>query len=102
LTAPLQIELYLLADEQHDQERFLRRRRVSLLGRSVCVPTAEDVVLAQLRWLLQGRRSKDREDVRNVLAVQGDRIDWEYVYLWCDRHGTREVLEEIRRTIPSA
>jgi hypothetical protein len=49
---------------------------------------------------LLGRRSKDRDDARDVIAVQGDRIDWEYVYSWCEQHGTRGLLDEIRQSIP--
>jgi len=49
-----------------------------------------------LRW----RRTKDREDVRGVIGVQGDRLDWPYIKGWCERHGTRTLLEEIRRTVP--
>ena len=43
----------------------------------VWLPTAEDVIITKLRWSLLGRRSKDRDDARDVIAVQGDRIDWE-------------------------
>jgi hypothetical protein len=58
------------------------------------------VVITKLRWAVQGQRGKDRDDVRDVLAVQGDRIDWAYVYAWCAQHGTRALLDEIRRSIP--
>ena len=40
------------------------------------------------------------DDVRNVVAVQGERLDWEYVQRWCDAHGTRELLEEVRKSVP--
>jgi hypothetical protein len=96
---PFKIELFHLSDDPHDQERFRRRVQVSLFGRQVMLPTVEDVIVTKLRWAL-GQRSKDRDDVRDVIAVQGDRIDWDYVYAWCDRHGTRAVLEEIRSSIP--
>jgi len=39
-------------------------------------------------------------DVRNVIAVQRDRIAWDYAYAWCDRHGTLDLLEQIRSSIP--
>jgi hypothetical protein len=58
------------------------------------------VLITKLRWSQRGRRAKDAEDVRNVIAVQGDRLDWAYVCQWCDRHGTRELLEDLRRSIP--
>jgi hypothetical protein len=94
------IGLFALSNDQHDQERFRRRLRVKSLGKEVVIPTAEDVIITKLRWAVQGRRTKDRDDVRDVIAVQGDHIDWDYVHTWCDRHGTREALDEIRRSIP--
>ncbi len=99
--ASFTIELFRLSDDAHDQERFRRRRRVSLLGaHAVSVPTVEDVVVQKVRWANMARRSKDRDDARNVIAVQGDRIDWDYVNAWCDRLGCRAVLDEIRQSIP--
>jgi hypothetical protein len=97
---PFQIELFHLSDDPHDQERFRRRQRVTLLGRGAYLPTAEDVVITKLRWAATSRRSKDHDDVLAVLAVQGQNVDWPYVYTWCDRHGTRALLDEIRRSIP--
>ena len=59
----------------------------------------EDVIITKLRWSHIGRREKDIEDVRNVITIQGDRIDWDYVISWCDRHGTRELLENVRQSL---
>jgi hypothetical protein len=99
---PFRIEFFLLSRDPHDQERFRRRKQVSFLGRPAWFPTVEDVIITKLRWSLLGNRPKDREDVRDVIAVQGaeGRIDWDYVHDWCDRHGTRALLEEVRRSIP--
>ncbi len=74
------IELFRLSEDPHDQERFRRRRRVKVGGRDTYVPTVEDVIITKLRWTLLGQRNKDWEDIRNVIAVQAERIDWEYVH----------------------
>jgi hypothetical protein len=97
---PFKIELFYLSDEPHDQERFRRRRRVELLGRQVFLQTPEDVIITKLRWVSRDKRNKDWEDIRDVIAVQGSRLDWNYVYSWCDQHGTRALLDEIRQSIP--
>jgi len=97
---PFKIELFQISDDPHDQERFRRRRRVTIAERDTYLPTAEDVVITKLRWSRQGQRSQDRDDARNVIAVQGDRIDWGYVNQWCERHDTKGLLEDIRRSIP--
>ncbi len=90
------IELFQVSGDPHDRERFGRRVRAEVFGHEAWVPTAEDVIVTKLRWA----RSKDRDDVRDVIAVQGDNIDWDYVYSWADRHGTHGLLDEIRRSIP--
>lgn len=97
---PFKIELFLLSDDAHDRERFRRRRQGTLLGRPTWVPSPEDVIITKLRWSRLGKRTKDIDDVRNVIAVQSERVDWDYVYRWCDAHGTRELLAEVRRSIP--
>ena len=90
------VEVFRLSDDAHDQERFRRRQPVTVDGRRVFFPTAEDVIIWKLRWA----RSKDRDDVRAVMGVQGDKLDWPYIEDWCERHGTRALLEQIRRTVP--
>jgi len=97
---PFQIELFRLSDDAHDRERFRRRVRAALPGSETYVPTAEDVIIMKLRWVVHGRRTKDIDDIRDVIAVQSNRIDWEYVHNWCDQHGTRVKLDEIRQSIP--
>ncbi len=97
---PFLFEFFHLSRDPHDQDRFRRRTRVALMGRQVWLPSPEDVIITKLRWSLLGRRSKDRDDARDVIAVQGDRIDWDYVYSWCEQHGTRGLLDEIRQSIP--
>ena len=100
IDSPFKIELFHLSSDPHDQERFQRRRKELYLDREVYLPTPEDVVITKLQWSLLGNRSKDRDDVRDVIAVQGDRLDWDYIHLWADRHGTRALLDEIRQSIP--
>jgi hypothetical protein len=97
-----EIELFVLSEDPHDQERFRRRIRVDVYGRNAWVATAEDVIVMKLRWYHVNPRSKDWDDVRNVIAVQQERLDWDYVHHWCDIHGSREHLNAIRKSLESA
>src|SRR5262245_10225711 len=94
---PFEIELFLLSDDPHDQERFGRRRKVTTQQGEAFLPTPEDIVVTKLRWGRHLARRKDLDDVRNVLSVQASTLDWEYVHRWCDAHGTRELLDQIRQ-----
>jgi predicted ATP-dependent endonuclease of OLD family len=39
-------------------------------------------------------------DARNVIVVQAGRLDWDCIHACCNKLGTRERLEEVRRSIP--
>lgn len=97
------IELFHLSEDPHDQSRFQRREKVfdELIGQEIYLPTAEDVIIMKLRWAKIAKREKDTSDVRDVIAVQGDdALDWDYIHRWCGLHGTRELLDDIRASIP--
>jgi hypothetical protein len=90
------VELFLLSQDAHDQSRFGRRRAAQLHDRRIWLPSPEDVVVTKLRWA----RGKDKDDVRDVMAVQRDKLDWGYIEQWCRQHGTLALLEEMRRSLP--
>ncbi len=91
------VELFLLSKDAHDQVRFQRRRAVSLFDRQLWLPSPEDVIVTKLRWA----RGKDKDDARDVLAVQCDNLDWAYLEAWCQRHNTSAILEQLRRSLPN-
>lgn len=94
----LKVEFFLLGSDPHHLEEFSRRRRQWLPGAQIeaWVATPEDLIIQKLRW----SRMKDLEDIRGIISVQGDALDFAYIEGWCGRHGTRERLEELRRSIP--
>jgi hypothetical protein len=81
--------------EAHDRARFARRRKGAMPGRTAFVASPEDVIITKLRWARGGKRAKDVEDVRNVIALQYASIDWAYVREWCRQHGTGDLLEQL-------
>ena len=100
---PFKIEIFHLSKDPHDQSRFQRRLRVfdELINRDVLIPTVEDVLVTKLRWAFRAGRGKDTDDVRDVIAVQGEAVlDWDYIHRWADEHGTGLLLNEIRASIP--
>jgi hypothetical protein len=97
------VELFELTDDPHDLARFERRLGVRVFDRAAYVATAEDTIITKLRWARQGGqgRVKDVVDARNVIAVQGDSLDWAYVENWCRQHGTLDALHDVRRSVQS-
>lgn len=87
------VEFFQLSDDAFDQARFRRRVRVQsdVLGGSIWLPTPEDVIVQKLRW----SRPQDLMDAENVMMVQHDILDWNYIRHWTTLHGTTHKLEEI-------
>jgi len=94
------IDLFEMTEDGHDRSRMARRRRIDFHGRPVAMPTAEDVLITKLRWCLRAGRTKDRLDIENLLDARSADMDWPYVNEWADRHGTRALLEQLRRGAP--
>lgn len=95
-------ELFLCSDDPHDSARFDRRQRVRVLGREAFMATAEDMIITKLRWAAEAGRAKDRDDIRNIIAVTGNELDWAHIGRWSARHGTQTLLAQIRESLPPA
>jgi hypothetical protein len=98
---PYRVELFDLGPDPFEQERFKRRVHLDFEQFSAWVATPEDVVVAKIRWFQEGQRGKHYEDARNMIAVQGDSLDWGYIESWCEQHGTLEALDGVRESIPA-
>ncbi len=99
LRPPFKVELFELLDDPFAQVQFHRRRQhfSDPIHRPTWLPTPEDVVVQKLRW----GRSKDLDDARDVLAVQGpETLDMDYVQSWCRQHGTLGRLQAALEGIP--
>ena len=91
------VELFGVTDTPHDRERFARRRTVTVLGRTVALPTVEDVIVNKLLWFKRAGRWKDLDDARNVTAVQGPTVDAAYIRHWCRELDLLDLLEDVER-----
>jgi hypothetical protein len=63
-------------------EEFERRREAELLGTSVCIASAEDVILSKLEWAKMAESERQIDDVVGILRTQGTDVDVEYVKRW--------------------
>ena len=98
-STPFKVELFIKGDDPHHLAQWERKRRLfnPVISREVWMPSPEDVIIQKLRW----GRPQDKIDAENVLAIQQLILDWNYLEHWCDEHGTRKLLEEIRATLPA-
>jgi hypothetical protein len=98
----IQMKLAMKVDIFPAREEFdirqIERATVMRLGEEqvpLIVTTAEDILLAKLRWYADGGRVSDRQwnDITTLIAVNLD-LDWMYVRDWAGRFGVTDLLEK--------
>lgn len=89
------VDLIVRKARSFSKVEFARRRRADVFGVSVMVATAEDVVLSKLEWAARSGSSRQVDDARGIVAVQGWALDREYLRLWAAELGVSELLAGI-------
>ncbi len=79
-------------------ERIARRVATEVLGVPTWIATAEDVVLAKLRWRLDTRSEVQWRDCVEIAATQ--RLDRDYLRAWADRLGVADDVADLLDAIP--
>jgi hypothetical protein len=82
-----------LADDAFTASRMARVVRADVLGVPAWVATAEDVVLAKLRWRRNSRSEVQWRDCVEITAIQP--LDHEYLWRWARPLGVESDLAEL-------
>jgi hypothetical protein len=70
-----------------------------LLGTSVFIATAEDMVIAKLEWAAASGSDRQLRDVAGILAAAGEAFDSEYVDGWAVALGLSNSTRSVRETM---
>ncbi len=74
------MDCFLLDDDPYNRQAFSRRTLRNILGIDIPLASAEDTVLAKLKWSeLGGGLPQQLDDARAILRHQRDRLDLTYL-----------------------
>ena len=82
--------------DRHGEAELARRIHVALPGldrERVPVISAEDTILAKLRWYRDGGQVSERQwrDIAGILAASGEQLDRAYLEQWAEEMGLTEL-----------
>lgn len=93
-------DIFILGKGRRAQEEK-QRRRLEPLGKGPDAPTAyfcsaEDIVLQKLLWFCKsgGVLGRQLDDVQNVLKVQANALEYDYLKRWAADLGISDLLEK--------
>lgn len=85
----------ILASTDLEESAWRRRRRRKLFGRTVGIPSPEDLILLKV---IPGR-PRDLDDVKGIVASTGPRLDRSYIRRWarrlCDRAEDMRIMRRL-------
>ncbi|HWL45910.1 MAG TPA: hypothetical protein VNQ73_23420 [Ilumatobacter sp.] len=87
------VDVFVALPDDFDRSRIERRIALQLLGVDTWVATAEDVVLAKLRWRLDSRSEVQWRDCLEIASTQ--RLDRDYLAGWATLLGVDDDLREL-------
>ena len=101
LQTMFKVDIFIRRQRAYDRSQFERRISQTLSlepEMTAYIASPEDTILAKLEWYRQGGEISDRQwrDVRNVIDVQADRLDWAYLRQWAAQLNLSDLLERVR------
>jgi hypothetical protein len=97
-TTGWRIDLIVRRDRPFSHEEFARRQAVDLPGTTACIATAEDTILAKLERARAAEAAEQQlRDVRAILAVSGDALDYDYLDGWAAQLGLTTDWDAVRQ-----
>ncbi|MEQ9669835.1 hypothetical protein [Coleofasciculus sp. G2-EDA-02] len=80
-------DLLITGTEEFDRLKFDRRRVIEFEDTRLYFASPEDVILSKLRWRKSSGSEKQWRDVLGVLKVQGEQLDFDYLWEWAENLG---------------
>lgn len=90
------VDFIIAQDSAYGRAAFARRMQIEITGVRVYVASPEDVLISKLQWAKQGASDRQIQDVKGILDVQGNRLDYAYIARWVRELRLEEQWQVIR------
>lgn len=99
LDSVFKVDIFIPKADAFAKKQLARRelRKISAdIEQMVYVATAEDTILAKLRWYLSGGRVSNTQwtDVVGIIGASSARLDFDYLRAWAEKLGVTTLLAE--------
>ena len=95
LATAAKVDLVPLKPEPFAQTEFNRRHLIMIQDENAWFVTPEDYIISKLRTYITTKSDFQLTDLQNVVGLQMDNLDWNYVWAWAERFNLHSELETI-------
>ena len=91
------VDFFVLGSSAFDDAQLSRATMQSFDGEEMSVISAEDTILAKLRWYRMGGETSERQwsDVTSIVKVQGNRLELDYMREMAVSIGVSDLLNRL-------
>ena len=75
-------DLIVRKNRPFSETEFARRTSVDYFGVRLEIASVEDIMISKLEWAALGGSARQLEDVRALIDLNRDKLDFEYVRKW--------------------
>ena len=90
------VDFIIAEDSEYGRTAISRRHLMDVAGSAMYVASAEDVILAKLRWAKLGGSDRQLQDAAEIVGAQGSRLDRAYIEGWVDELHVKAQWEAVR------
>ncbi len=94
------VDFIIAEDSEYGRAALARRRAINIAGNAVSVASAEDVLIAKLRWAKMGGSDRQLQDAAGVVSTQGIKLDVAYVERWVREFHLEPQWRQLRDSLP--
>jgi len=94
------VDFIMAEDSEYGRTALARRTLIEIAGNGVYVATAEDVLIAKLRWAKLGGSQRQLQDAAGIVSTQAGSLDVPYVERWVHEQGLEEQWYVVREGSP--
>ena len=87
-------DLILAGTDEFEHFKFQRRRVIEFAGTALYFASPEDVILNKLLWRQHSGSEKQWRDVLGILKVQGEQLDFDYLWQYAEAFGFAKDLDQ--------
>ena len=96
------VDIFILKDQPFARSEFERRQYVIVRQnpeQSLWLPSPEDIILQKLSWYRLGGEVSDKQwrDILGVMKLQGQQLDFSYLWQWAESLRLVELLDRAFR-----
>ena len=92
------IDFFLRGETKFAQTEFERRRKEKFdKKRQASFATPEDIIIKKLDYYQHGGAEKHLEDIRGILEISKELLDFPYINRWTKKKKTDEIWKNLQR-----